>query len=190
MCSPNFLSVDIREHMLLMPSYIGKLQCAIFEHLNSRLLRYSSELSGVMISYSKPVLLQKYGTIMGDLPHIHFDLTYSACVLQIPFGSPVEVTINRIGEDYLTCVYQNCVDIFVPSSLNLQEHLSEGCTTSVIIKEQGTLYDEHNHVLLGQICTGPLVKHSGPYSVNNSGPSVAVSNKEISKKNYDVCLQT
>lgn len=173
--SLSFLSVDVKEHILLMPSYIGNIEKGIFEHLNKRILQYSTDLGGVMIAYSKPSILQEAGLIEGDYPQIHFDLHYSACVLQTPFGSTITATVTRIGDDYFTCTVQGCISIFIPpGSTGNEEWLSEGKDVLISIVKLSVLHDEY--VLIGK-----LEETNSPLSVDVS--TKKGSNKKKHKKN-------
>lgn len=112
-----FVSVEVKEHIILMPSYIGQIEKGIFEHLNKRILQYSPEIGGVMVAYSKPVILQNAGLIVDDNPQIHFDLKYSACVFQPVMGSILQAIIHRIGNGYIICLSRGCFSIYVPMNL-------------------------------------------------------------------------
>ena len=112
-----FVSVEVKEHIILMPSYIGQIEKGIFEHLNKRILQYSPRIGGVMVAYSKPVILQNAGLIVDDNPQIHFDLKYSACVFQPVMGSILQAVIHRIGNGYIICLSRGCFSIYVPMNL-------------------------------------------------------------------------
>ena len=75
-----FLSVEVKEHVILMPSYIGQIKKGIFHKLNQRILEYSPDVQGVIVAYSKPVILQSTAAILEDDPQIHFDVKYHVCV--------------------------------------------------------------------------------------------------------------
>ena len=109
-----FVSVEVKEHIILMPSYIGRIEKGIFEHLNKRILQYSPEIGGVMVAYSKPVILHNAGLIVDDNPQIHFDLKYLACVFQPVIGSILQATIHRIGNGYIICLSRGCFSIYIP----------------------------------------------------------------------------
>lgn len=115
-----FVSVEVKEHIILMPSYIGRIEKGIFEHLNKRILQYSPEIGGVMVAYSKPVILQNAGLIVDDNPQIHFDLKYLACVFQPVIGSILQAVIHRIGNGYIICLSRGCFSIYIP--INTSHH--------------------------------------------------------------------
>ena len=127
-CLP-FVSVSVREHVSLMPSYMGDIGSAIYQHLNKRLLNYSSKLGGILVSYTRPTLLKHYGLLMADLPQIHVDVQYNATVLQTPLHSTILATVNRVGEDFVTCSWAKCMNILIPYTE------MEGSTQCMVLSE-------------------------------------------------------
>lgn len=116
--SPNvfgscFCSVDVEEHISLLPCFIGRLSQGVIEHLNRKVFRYSKERGGVLLSYSKPKVIQKNGVIFDEQPHIHFDLKYTACLFKPLIGSLLSGVINNIGEDHIGCLVHNCFNASV-----------------------------------------------------------------------------
>ena len=145
-----FVSLEIKEHIVLMPSYIGRIDKGIFEHLNRRVLRYSQELNGVLISYSNLVILQNSGLIVDDNPQIHFDLKYSACVFQPPVGCVLQATVNRTGDGYVSCLSQNCFNIYISVNDSTGSHnVSIGDIVSVRIIEPSSTDDDL--ILIGEL---------------------------------------
>ena len=103
-----FRRVEVQEHLSLLPCYIGRLADGIIEHLNRNMLRYLSSCGGVLVSYSKPVVLQSYGKIFDEQPHIHFDIRYSAYVFKPTVNSILCGTVNKIGGDHVGCLVYDC----------------------------------------------------------------------------------
>lgn len=160
-CLP-FVSLSVRERVCLMPSYIGDIGSAIFRHLNRRILQFSSKLGGVLVSYSKPSLLRHYGMIMADLPQIHIEIQYTATVLQTPLYSTILATVDRIGEDFITCSWAKCINILIPLDAGMEESLilSEGDTVLVTIMR---LSEEKNeYVLHGRLVSTGHKDAAGP----------------------------
>ena len=55
-----FAAIDVRQRMTLRPwYYIDRIGDGVLEHLNDKILRYSLDLDGVFLSYSKPRVLQE-----------------------------------------------------------------------------------------------------------------------------------
>jgi hypothetical protein len=117
-----FVSIEVKEHIVLMPSYIGQIQKGIWRHLNNNIMKYIPGLNGVMISYSNPVILQESGVIMDERPQIHFNVKYTACMFQPPMGCILEADITRISDGYLTCLCKGCFSIYI--SIDNQRNMS------------------------------------------------------------------
>ena len=113
-----FLSVEVKEHVILMPSYIGQIKKGIFHKLNQRILEYSPDVQGVIVAYSKPVILQSTAAILEDDPQIHFDVKYCACVFQPPVGTVFNAFVNRVGDGYLNCLVCGCFSVIVGENTN------------------------------------------------------------------------
>lgn len=103
-----FRRIEVREHLSLLPCYIGRLADGITDHLSSKVLRYVPTLGGVLVSYSKPVVLQSFGKIFDEQPHIHFDVRYSAYVFKPTVGTILSGTVNKIGGDHVGCLVYDC----------------------------------------------------------------------------------
>lgn len=108
-----FRCVGVKEHISLLPCYVGKISQGVIEHLNAKVLKYSSQLNGVLLLYSKPVLLQREGQILDEHPHIHFDLSYSAYVFRPLLGSILYGIVNKIGMDHVGCLLYDCFNVSV-----------------------------------------------------------------------------
>ena len=85
----------------------------VLEHLNDKILRYSRDLGGVFLSYSKPRVLQEAGRIIDEHPHIHFDLDYKAYVFRPRVGSVLTGVVNNIGDDHIGCLVYDCFNASV-----------------------------------------------------------------------------
>lgn len=108
-----FFSVDVIEHIVLMPCFIGNIKKGLYERLNQRILEYSPELQGVFVTFSDVCILQNTGEIHEDDPHVHFDIKYKACIFQPPLGAVVKGIVNKVGEDYFTCLVCGCFTVLV-----------------------------------------------------------------------------
>lgn len=108
-----FVVVEARQHMALLPSYIGRIGEGIFEELNSKVLNYSYELGGVVLSFSNPRLLQNSGRIEDEHPHVHFELQYTVHLFKPRVGSVLCGIVNNIGEAHVGCLVHNCFNASV-----------------------------------------------------------------------------
>lgn len=108
-----FRCVRVTEHISLLPCYLGRIAEGVIEHLNAKVLTYCSQLNGVMLSYSKPVVLQNKGRILDEHPHIHLDISYSAYVFRPLLGSMLYGTVNKIGVDHVGCLAYDCFNVSI-----------------------------------------------------------------------------
>ena len=116
--SSSFRCVSVLEHVSLLPCYVGRLSDGVIEYLNEKVFHFSDQLGGIILSYSKPQVLQQYGIILDEHPHIHFDLKYSVHLFKPELGSVMCGIINNVGQDHLGCLVHNCFNAAVlgPSS--------------------------------------------------------------------------
>ena len=108
-----FFSIEVTEHMFLMPVYIKNIRKGVCEKLNQRIFEYSSELHGILVTFSNLAILQKTGEIHDDNPHVHFNVKYTATIFQPHLGAVLKGVINKVGEDYFTCLVYDCFTVHV-----------------------------------------------------------------------------
>lgn len=110
-----FHNVVVKEHLALLPSFVGNLSKGVTEHLSDKILKHSSQLQGVLLSFSKPRFMNEMGKILDEQPHIHFDVTYSATIFRPVLGSVLCGTVNKVGVDHVGCLLFNCFNVTVIS---------------------------------------------------------------------------
>ena len=120
--SSSFRCVEVVEHISLLPCYVGRLSQGIIEHLNEKVFRFSSQLRGTVLSYSKPLVLQRHGAILDEQPHLHFDLKYSVYLFKPVVGSLMCGVVNNVGQDYIGCLVYKCFNasVLAPGSAEHQ----------------------------------------------------------------------
>ena len=99
--------------MALLPSYIGRISEGVYEHLNGKVLHYVDDLGGVLLSYSRPRVLQSAGKILDEQPHVHFELEYTAHVFRPRVGSVLCGVVNNIGDDHIGCLVYDCFNVAI-----------------------------------------------------------------------------
>jgi len=125
--------LELQEHISLLPCYLGRLAEGILTHLNGRVLRYSEQYGGVLLSYSKPCVLQRCGTIFDEQPHIHFDVKFTACIFKPTVGSLLWGTVNKVGGDYIGCLVYDCFNAAVVVETQRQQRITNGWLARVKI---------------------------------------------------------
>ena len=121
-----FRQLELQEHVSLLPCYLGRLAEGVLQHLNGRVLRYSEQYGGVLLSYSKPCVLQRCGTIFDEQPHIHFDVKFTACIFKPTVGSLLWGTVNKVGGDYIGCLVYDCFNAAVVIETQRQQRVTNG----------------------------------------------------------------
>ena len=61
-------------HLALEPAHLDNVNNGIFKSLNSRLLSYYPELSGILLGYKSIKLKKSTGEVIDDYPHVHVDV--------------------------------------------------------------------------------------------------------------------
>lgn len=164
-----FRSIIVVEHISLLPCYVGNLSKGITEHLNGKVLRYFPQLNGVLLTYTKPRLLQKEGRIFDEHPHIHTDLTYTACVFRPMLGAILRGTVNKVGIDHVGCLLYDCFNVSVVSKgkgwhengfhTDFPSGYEEG--SSIWFKIVSLEVMGSNLSLMGEYCDYSYAKHKG-----------------------------
>lgn len=151
-----FHNVLVKEHISLLPSFIGNLSKGITEHLSSKILKYSTDFNGVLLSYSKPTLIRKEGKILDEQPHIHFDVTYFATIFRPVLGSVFCGTVNKVGVDHVGCLLYDCFNVTVVSTGRKHGRFPWG------FEEQSTIW----FMVTCLDTTGDLLSLTGEYLSN------------------------
>ncbi len=111
--SSSFRCVRLLEHVSLLPCYVGHVAQGVLEHLNRKVFRFSDQLGGIVLSYSRPQVLQRHGAILDEQPHIHVDLKYTVYLFKPELGSLLSGIVNNVGRDHLGVLVHNCFNAAV-----------------------------------------------------------------------------
>ena len=142
----------MKERVSLLPSLFGNISKGVTEHLNCKILKYSINLNGVLLSYSRPNVLHNEGKILDEQPHIHLDVTYSATIFRPVLGCALSGTVNKVGADHVGCLVYNCFNVTVVSNEQNEEFPSG-------FEEHSTIW----FVVTGLDTTGDLLSLTGEY---------------------------
>lgn len=111
-----FIRVESTEHIGLHSRYLGRLKEGVKEELKSKLMKYSDVLEGVPVNYEKIQIQQRTGSIVDELPYIHFDVKVNFIVFKPTVGSTLVGVVNKFGADHVGCLVHNCFNASVSTS--------------------------------------------------------------------------
>eukprot|EP00471_Norrisiella_sphaerica_P006972 CAMPEP_0184491112 /NCGR_PEP_ID=MMETSP0113_2-20130426/19635_1 /TAXON_ID=91329 /ORGANISM="Norrisiella sphaerica, Strain BC52" /LENGTH=250 /DNA_ID=CAMNT_0026875329 /DNA_START=240 /DNA_END=992 /DNA_ORIENTATION=- len=87
--------------VFLNPTRLSNVQRGVEEQLNARILQYSTDLEGVVLSYSNLQLLSETGKIMHNFPHIECKALVRFLLYSPRKGSKIRAKVNKVGPDFL-----------------------------------------------------------------------------------------
>ena len=109
-----FRTVRVVQHMILPPSYMGRIGAGVIENLNRRILKFSSEHQGFILAYSKPQVLQRAAVIHDEKAGLHFDVQADLYLFAPKVGSTLQGTVNHIqNTTHLGCLVYGCFNATV-----------------------------------------------------------------------------
>lgn len=111
-----FIRVESTEHIGLHSRYLGRLKEGVKEELKSKLMKYSDVLEGVPVNYENIQIQQRTGSIVDELPYIHFDVKVNFIVFKPTVGSTLVGVVNKFGADHVGCLVHNCFNASVSTS--------------------------------------------------------------------------
>lgn len=85
----------------LHPSKSADVLQGVREQLQSMLLRYSHELQGVMLAYSKEKVLSSEAKIHPYFPYFHVDVSALVYLFRPIVGALMTGVVNAVGQDYI-----------------------------------------------------------------------------------------
>lgn len=109
----SFVESRVEFSIHLHPSRLSNIKLGIQEQINQFLCHYSSELNGVVISYSDLQLQNTTGKIFYDRPHIHFKVRCKMVVLQCLIGQRIIGTVNHVGLDHITLLFHGAFPVSI-----------------------------------------------------------------------------
>lgn len=130
----SFRCVEVLEHVSLLPCYVGHLSEGIIKYLNQKIFNFLDQLGGILLAYSRPQVLQQYGAILDEQPHVHFDLKYSAYIFKPLAGSVLCGVVNNLGGDHIGCLVHNCFNASVVSeAAHKDDRVSDWSTDQIVV---------------------------------------------------------
>ena len=102
------MRVSVRERVALLPKCLGRVKHHVLEYFNARVLKYSDALHGVVVSYSNVKITQELAALVGEDPHIRFDVEATVLVFRPVVGSKLQGRVGTISWDMASCLIFDC----------------------------------------------------------------------------------
>ncbi|KAI9293890.1 hypothetical protein K502DRAFT_366329 [Neoconidiobolus thromboides FSU 785] len=114
--SGEFFNVKIKCYLSLSPQYSNDISVGINEFLNTFILKYMSQLDGIILAHSDTKLVETKGKIHYDLPFINFWITTKLLVWRPKQGSKLVGTITMQSADHIGLILHNTFNASIPAS--------------------------------------------------------------------------
>lgn len=176
-----FKTMRVVQHMILPPSYLGRIGVGVIENLNRRILKFSSEHQGFILAYSKPLVLQRAAIIQDELSGLHFDVQVDLYLFAPKVGSVLQGTVNHIQNNtHVGCLVYGCFNATVLRTSKGSHRRKNGIERGQSIVFKVVSLEKVSGVLCIQ---GKEVKpQSGAYySEEGSAADVSVSEQQGSR---------
>ena len=146
--------VEKQRQVGLSPRYIGKIDVGIRETLDSDLLKYSEELSGIIVCYKQVQCLETSGCIMDETPFLYFIVNVKYIIFRPQVGSKLKGVVNKVGHSHFGCIVHECFNASVHKINNDTSKQSKKILKKIAGIDVGTelvfritRFDIHNDIL-------------------------------------------
>jgi DNA-directed RNA polymerase I subunit RPA43 len=112
-----FKQIELKEHMCLSPSYIGRLREGIDEELSKKVMTFCDKLQGVIVAYDRIQLVQRHGSLVEESPFLHFEVKVNYIVFQPQVDSKLVGVVNKFGYDHIGCLVHGCFNASITNNL-------------------------------------------------------------------------
>ena len=112
----SFVRVETVEHICLEPIFLGRLITGVQLQLEKKLMKYSEELEGVIVTYDKLQMKHKHGRVVGEEPSIHFDIKVEYIVFRPTINCKLVGVVNKIGDDHIGLLVHGSFNAAIASS--------------------------------------------------------------------------
>ena len=146
--------VEKQRHVGLPPRYIGRIDIGIRETLDSDLLRYSEDLSGIIVCYKHVQCLDTSGCIMDETPFLYFNISVKYIIFKPQVGAKLKGVVNKVGHGHYGCIVHKCFNASV-HKINIDPNkVAKKIVKSIMNIDIGTefifritRFDIHNDIL-------------------------------------------
>lgn len=94
-------TADIKFSLDLHPSATGDVMEGVRDQLNAVLLRYSTHLEGVLVSYTHPRILSQQARIHPYFPYFHVDVLAECVLFKPAAGHILDGKVHMVSHDFI-----------------------------------------------------------------------------------------
>ncbi|KAI7864764.1 hypothetical protein BDF14DRAFT_1831860 [Spinellus fusiger] len=114
--SSSFTEMVVKLYLHLAPMWSGKIMEGINEQLNAFLMKYVSEVDGIILAHSDIQLPTNKGRILHDSPFCHFFINVKFLVWKPTKGSQLVGRINLQSQDHVGLLIYGTFNASIPRS--------------------------------------------------------------------------
>ncbi|KAJ1336483.1 hypothetical protein BSLG_007267 [Batrachochytrium salamandrivorans] len=111
-----FLKIYAEIRVCLAPSFIKTPLDGVRNYLNTFIMRYISELGGVVLAYSNVELTSSEGHIMDESPFSFFNIRALFTLFSPKVGSTLYGVVNKVSPDHIGLLVYGMFNASIPSS--------------------------------------------------------------------------
>ncbi|KAI8919744.1 hypothetical protein BC831DRAFT_419087 [Entophlyctis helioformis] len=111
-----FTRITAQIHIHLPPAFAANPLDGVKDYLNTFVMRYIPELSGVVLSYSDIEFQESAGLIINESPFSHFYIKAVFVLFSPTVGTPLYGVVNKVSPDHIGLLVYGVFNASIPSS--------------------------------------------------------------------------
>lgn len=100
----------------LSPCFAFSLRKGVQEEVNQYLMRYSTEIGGILTAYKNVKLVKPYAHIVNEMPHLHCSVSLDALAFCPSIGTELEGVVNKVGSNHIGMLVANVFNASVAAT--------------------------------------------------------------------------
>lgn len=117
-----FVTAELRERVIFLPGCLGRIKHYVLEFLNSRVLKFSVALDGVVVAYDRVRITAVPARLVDEDPHLRFDVLARVLLFRPKAGSRLVGTVCKVGVDHLGCLVYGCFNASIARPRNADDN--------------------------------------------------------------------